>query len=57
MVCIALLLVTACFQLDGRRTARLATRRGVVDVIQLLKEAVQWVDESNVSDLHCTRLV
>jgi hypothetical protein len=45
-----------CFKLNGRRTARLVFR-GVGNVIQLLKETVLYVDVSNVSDLHFTRLI
>jgi hypothetical protein len=52
-----LLCVTGCFKLNTRRTARVAIRRGVGNVIQLLKETVVSVDESNVSDLYFTRLV
>jgi hypothetical protein len=37
---IPLLCAPGFFKLDGRRTARLAIRRGVGNVIQLLKEAV-----------------
>jgi hypothetical protein len=54
---IPLLCATACFKLNRRRTARVAIPRGAGNVIQLLKETVLWVDESNVSDLHLTRLV
>jgi hypothetical protein len=54
---IPLLCATGCFELNTRRTARLAIRRGVGNVIQLLKETVVWVDESNVSDMYFTRLV
>ena len=54
---IPLLCLTGCFKLKRRRTARVAIRRGVGNVIQLLKETVVWVDESNVPDLHFTRSV
>ena len=57
MICTASHFATGSFQLDGRRAARPGTPGGVGNVIQLLKVAVQWVDESNVSDFHCTRLV
>jgi hypothetical protein len=53
---IPLLCATGSFKLNGRRTARHVSR-GLGNVIQLLKEAVLWVDESNVSELHFTRLV